>query len=1720
MVLFSDWLGPNVEDEIELGIAWRQENAESKSQIKHSQTLEQMYSNDGSNLRFTHEPDHDNTAVQIFKLLQDHGNSDQKFVDALASDTHTSIKIRFSSECIQSLRKQNERILDSLRGAIFFLKQFEIVVAYVGALGIDIVWLLVKEAQYHGQSGLGMLGKPKPIHKRPRIQHLLTRLNQDPADEDMESQCAGSPSRKTPLSDHNPEEEASAMTGTQFGTQVVTSAIRPRKNPAVGLSRDSHPGHGTAVPGKVDPVALLQQLGTTNDPRRQSGKPVETPKRNRTPAQAPAIAKKIKKEPTDPVPPREPEATDENDKVGSHSNIVKDGLIAPAAVPSVELPGGFRNTKENTPIASGPSPQYRMLDQPSNPVASFRESPPVDAARPPQSLPSMIETDDAPTSFQAPLPENHSSTQTTSSASANLAPHDGLDRILQTDDSQLVNPSLPSSTSGPAQSSGSNAQSANSKASKSIASAGPWKETLLISRAICRVPEDQEEILNKFESWLPPPSGRIFPVARLPESVLTSLSTRTEEATKARQKEQPSSSNPTAVEGSNSQTTSVSTTDDEDGDAENEDDPSNAEPASSAEIPWSLSPADHYGRLADYELPPNSSADQQSPKRATGRAPDFGDFPVDSSAEQQSNPRPPSSRIHKKTNVAGSGPPELMTTEVSQNQATSARPIENALDEESTDMCSSPLEPRQNSAAVNHTHDHDDDIDMEVTIRKSPSPSLRSVTSRLLKPAAVTPLEQDDVSRVEETPYMRKERPVSGTRSLGRNFMDNHQVSSSHPPPRSTLLQPSASTLPKMSSVSPLSSRAQSSSTRQNRVDRKVSASKMGFRFDGVAESHPNSSDNEDSMARRQLLNEMERQASHQSLKKDTRERSDNRRRTPSSDVELRTSSKRGRHSPSPKEPSSKKPKSLHTSYGFSQESPVTRDPKENGLNQKREFMKQQRKKLDAQDANTGLSAPPNQTANARASPSMSTEQMSDEGIVAELPEESLDIHSHTLTKTHDRLGNLAGSGAGTYSGKPTTTMIKQEGGLDAPSTPNQHQAFDLNLQSLPMQSTEAAHSEMSQSFDQTYLEDSDDVLAQFRAAYPEYNGDHEHFENLCHHLYCLSQSFPLSVWDDYVGRHKTEYIPYMGNCAHKGLDPLPYSEFYINKVDEVKHTKRILNKSSLAPIFERLNNQTSNRQARNRSRSPVSEQRRQSKALGVPSSAYRERSPVPTRSTSPTTTQPGSVAVRPWGTERSQRFPVAEKRQSRVSLGGHVSEYRERSPFGRPSIPISADYGSPNRRQSMPVRARDSGDNHRFRGESYRPPPRSEYDATLEQSLPARPSHALPDERQQQPQVHKRLPEELSPKVQRLPDPDPSPSGRSPSSASFQRVPAAQASSSSQHRPQPITTKLSAPGPSNPSVALDKTNAKPVPSASVGQSKAPTTTATRVERSSFDNSTLASGSNTPAGTLTKNLVRRGGGGGGGGRGRGRGGFNRPSHRGAAADASTIQTFSDASRASGTSPPKPPETTNPATPFVDLTSSPPKNPVGYGRSGGAERGRGSFASSRGGPGTGGDARRGGDDDRPRSAFGHKTADVQAAVNARVDATIAGLQQAKPTAKLTTTATPRVAATTSSSTPTITKSTNNNTPMAKTTTTSPAAVRSRYPAPPPPLKTAKTPSRAGSTASAASSPQQAGKATKRKKKKSSELPGMLKELKKTWKEQQRDNQSPDAGGGGRAPSRVS
>ncbi|KAK7557435.1 hypothetical protein IWX91DRAFT_378849 [Phyllosticta citricarpa] len=480
----------------------------------------------------------------------------------------------------------------------------------------------------------------------------------------------------------------------------------------------------------------------------------------------------------------------------------------------------------------------------------------------------------------------------------------------------------------------------------------------------------------------------------------------------------------------------------------------------------------------------------------------------------------------------------------------------------------------------------------------------------------------------------------------------------------------------------------------------------------------------------------------------------------------------------------------------------------------------------------------------------------------------------------------------------------------------------------------------MSRPFDQANLEDAYDVFTQFKSAYPEYSGDRKHFEGLCHMLDWLrsdeGKGFPQSVWDDFVMRQKNEYRSYFERCADGGQDALPYWRFYLEEIYDVRHTKAILNKLTLAQVLERSDNQTSNRQTRQRSRSPAVEQQLRSDVFGAPATGYRERSPVPRPSINPTAAQQASPG---------QKDSVAEERRNSFAHGGPVSDYRERSP------PFSHHSASPT---------------FTYHG-------------------------------------------------------------------------------------------------------------------------------------------------SPAGAQPKN---RDGGGGGGGRGsrRGRGGFSRPIPFGAAANESTIQTFSVASEVFDISPPTVPATAKSKPTLIDLTSSPSKNPAGRGSGSGGERDRGGFADGRGRAEIAGNGGSRGDD-HARSVFGHKIADVEAAVKAKADATIAGLRgghQSRPAAAAPTitTNTPRATTNNSASTitkpattstPTLTKPVDTNTPIAKTATT-PATAPSRYPAPPPPLKDTMTPTTTTPTTK------------KRKKKRGGIFPEMAQ-----WKErvnEHRRNQSSGSGGGGR------
>lgn len=65
--LLRDWLGLALEREISEGLDWSRESAASKAKIRNSQALEDMYHDDGSNLRFTYSPG-ERSAVQVFDV--------------------------------------------------------------------------------------------------------------------------------------------------------------------------------------------------------------------------------------------------------------------------------------------------------------------------------------------------------------------------------------------------------------------------------------------------------------------------------------------------------------------------------------------------------------------------------------------------------------------------------------------------------------------------------------------------------------------------------------------------------------------------------------------------------------------------------------------------------------------------------------------------------------------------------------------------------------------------------------------------------------------------------------------------------------------------------------------------------------------------------------------------------------------------------------------------------------------------------------------------------------------------------------------------------------------------------------------------------------------------------------------------------------------------------------------------------------------------------------------------------------------------------------------------------------------------------------------------------------------------------------------------------------------------------------------------------------------
>ncbi|KAL1645263.1 hypothetical protein SLS58_003970 [Diplodia intermedia] len=97
------------------------------------------------------------------------------------------------------------------------------------------------------------------------------------------------------------------------------------------------------------------------------------------------------------------------------------------------------------------------------------------------------------------------------------------------------------------------------------------------------------------------------------------------------------------------------------------------------------------------------------------------------------------------------------------------------------------------------------------------------------------------------------------------------------------------------------------------------------------------------------------------------------------------------------------------------------------------------------------------------------------------------------------------------------------------------------------------------------------DTFDQFCQAYPEYTGNRKHFENLCCQLDSLRRmelGLHPFLWDDYIVRSRRDFKSYTDECADEGIDPLPWSKYYVDAIPGPQFTRGVMNPAKLEKYF------------------------------------------------------------------------------------------------------------------------------------------------------------------------------------------------------------------------------------------------------------------------------------------------------------------------------------------------------------------------------------------------------------------------------------------------------------------------------------------------------------------------------------------------------------------------
>lgn len=363
------------------------------------------------------------------------------------------------------------------------MRDFEITMPRFSTSDEDQIHLLLKDAQFHGAYGTATYGHPKSIVTSPKIRTLLRKFHgeasedSEDSDGDVSSQGGVAEASQSLFATQGPFSQLPVLRNRKDGAATKTPIIK------------SEPGEQTSAKGKVQPkpadssklLALLKQ--PRSGPMNETMPPLALPKIASQHADSATSQSKSQIPKANPRQDVAEEEHEEEDVVVMHTEEDASGLTGL----DEEINGTINSGESKDPVEQ-PNPDKD--DAPRDPKVSAES----------QVSKGPADNNNTPTSYQIPVVSS-STVLTTNSSLPSVLPT--VEKVHSTQ--------------------------ASSKCERRFFHHPRWNCVLPATRSASKIPQDQEEILKKPSSIFPAPVGFHYPVANVPNHILTTLTARLEE---------------------------------------------------------------------------------------------------------------------------------------------------------------------------------------------------------------------------------------------------------------------------------------------------------------------------------------------------------------------------------------------------------------------------------------------------------------------------------------------------------------------------------------------------------------------------------------------------------------------------------------------------------------------------------------------------------------------------------------------------------------------------------------------------------------------------------------------------------------------------------------------------------------------------------------------------------------------------------------------------------------------------------------------------------------------------------------------------------------------------------------------------------------------------------------------------------------------------------------